>query len=65
VTIPSDAIKIFKPYALRLSPQPEIISDVDAEIIVIARFESPVSIRKIQVIGGGDEANYPKLLKVS
>ena len=65
VTIPSDAIQIFKPHALRMNPQPEIISDADAEIIVIARFESPVSIRKIQIIGGGDESNYPSLLKVN
>jgi hypothetical protein len=65
VTIPSDAIQIFKPHALRMTPQPEIISDADAEIIVIARFESPVSIRKIQIIGGGDESNYPSLLKVN
>lgn len=48
-----------------MTPQPEIISDADAEIIVIARFESPVSIRKIQIIGGGDESNYPSLLKVN
>ena len=64
VTQPSDAIGTFKPHALRFDNKPEIISDADSEIIVIARFESPVSIRKIQIIGGGDEINHPSVLKV-
>ena len=63
VTQPSQAISIFKPYALRLQDDIIITSDADEEIIVIARFTSPVHIRKIMVIGCGDESQHPSLLK--
>lgn len=63
VTKPTDAVGIFKPFAHRLSPLPELISDADAEIIVFARFTSPVHIRKLMVIGGGDESHHPAQLK--
>jgi hypothetical protein len=63
VTSPSDTIGIFKPHALRLSSSPSLMSDADAEIIVIARFISPVHIRKIMVIGGVNEDQHPSQLK--
>ena len=63
VTKPEDAVGIFKPFAHRLNPQPELISDADAEIIVVARFTSPVHIRKLMVIGGQEEGHHPATLK--
>jgi hypothetical protein len=63
VTKPSDVIGIFKPFALRLVDPLEVISDADAEIIVIARFTSPVHIRKLMVVGGGTDDNHPSELK--
>lgn len=63
VTTPSNTVGIFKPQALKFSPVPIIASDADEEIIVIARFESPVSVRKIMIIGGGEEANHPQSVK--
>lgn len=62
-TIPEHAVGIFKPHAHRLNEHPEIISDADAEIIVVARFTSPVHIRKIMVIGGGDGLQHPASLQ--
>jgi hypothetical protein len=49
VTNPAQAIGIFKPFAMRLTEQPSIISDADPEILVVAAFTSPVHIRKIMV----------------
>ena len=63
VTKPEDAVGIFKPFAHRLTPHPEIISDADAEVIVIARFTSPVHIRKLMVIGGQEDGHHPASLK--
>lgn len=63
VTSSSDTIGVFKPHALRLTPSPCLISDADAEIIVIARFISPVHIRKIMVIGGENQEQHPSRLK--
>jgi predicted DNA-binding protein with PD1-like motif len=63
VTKPQDAVGVFKPFARRLSPQPELISDADAEIIIVARFTSPVHIRKIMVIGGREEDHHPSVLR--
>lgn len=53
VTNRRDVVSVFKPYARRLS-DPVIFSDGDAEIMIIAQFISPVHIRRIMVIGGGD-----------
>lgn len=63
VTVPADAVGVFKPHALKLAEKPEIISDADGEIIVIARFTSPVHIRKLMVIGGGEEGQHPVELR--
>jgi len=63
VTQPQQALGIFKPYVLRLQDDPMIISDADEEILVLVRFTSPVHIRKIMIIGNGDESQHPSLLK--
>jgi hypothetical protein len=58
---------VFKPFVLRLADTPFINSDVDAEIIVIARFIAPVHPRKIMIIGGGGGSsaeNHPKRVKL-
>ena len=59
VTRTDHVLGIFKPYVLRLSENPVIISDADAEIIIIARFVSPVHIRKFMVIGNGENQHHP------
>lgn len=59
----SDVLGIFKPFAYRLNPEPNLISDVDEEMIIVAYFTSPVHVRKIMVIGGGDSAHHPSFLK--
>lgn len=62
VTNRGDAVSIFKPFVLRFS-EPTIFSDGDEEIMIICKFVSPVHIRKIMVIGGGEEAQHPSLMK--
>eukprot|EP01040_Poterioochromonas_malhamensis_P004993 gene4993-5354_t len=63
VTQPSDVIGIFKPHVLRLQEEPRLISDADAEIIIIARFTSPVSLRRLMIIGGGEEQHHPSQVR--
>eukprot|EP01039_Chlorochromonas_danica_P002466 gene2466-2701_t len=63
VTRPNDAIRIFKPHVHRLTETPEIISDADAEILVLLSFTSPVSVRKIMVIGGGNGPHHPSQMR--
>lgn len=63
VTRPDHAIGIFKPHARRLTSEPKLVSDADEEIIVIARFTSPVHIRKLIVIGGGEHGHHPASLR--
>lgn len=64
VTNQSDVVGIFKPFALRLNDVPTIYSDADEEVMIIARFISPVHIRKLCIIGGGDdESQHPDVLK--
>lgn len=63
VTQPNDVVGIFKPHVLRLQEEPKLISDADAEVIILARFTSPVSIRKIMVIGGSSEQHHPSSLR--
>ena len=63
-TRPDDAVGIFRPFVRRLLPIPVLISDADEEMIIVARFTSPVHIRKLMVIGGGDsEGQHPSKLK--
>lgn len=40
------------------------MSDSDEELLIKVFFVSPVHIRKIMVIGGGDEEQHPSHLKV-
>lgn len=63
VTRPERAIGIFKPFVLRLEEEPQIMSDADAEIIVIARFTSPVHVRRIMIVGGGDPVYHPSQMR--
>ena len=63
VTKPDDTIRVFKPHARKLSEEPIIVSDADAEILVLIRFTSPSHVRKIMVIGGMEEGNHPAHLK--
>lgn len=57
-------MSIFKPYALRLNPNPHLISDADEEIIICARFISPVSVRKIIIMGlTTDQPSHPQTCK--
>lgn len=63
VTRRGDVMAIFKPHALRLSGESVLMSDADGEVIITARFTSPVSVRKLMVIGGGDEDHHPAMLR--
>lgn len=63
-TRPGDTVGIFRPFVRRLEPAPVLISDADEEMLVIARFTSPVHIRKLMVIGGGDgDGQHPSHVK--
>jgi len=55
---------IFKPNVRRLEATPCLVSDSDEELLIKVFFVSPVHIRKIMVIGGGDEEQHPSHLKV-
>ena len=63
VTQPRNVLGVFKPFVLRMQEEPQIISDADSEIIVIARFTNPVSIRRIMIIGGGEDDNHPNVVR--
>ena len=63
VTNPRNVLGIFKPHVMRLNLEPSIKSDADEEIIVIARFVSPVHIRKIMIIGGDSAEEHPRYMK--
>jgi hypothetical protein len=58
-----NAMGVFKPYARRLEELPMIKSDIDEEIIVTIRFTSPCHMRKLMIIGGGEEESHPKTVK--
>ena len=65
VTKPEDCLGVFKPHALRMNPLPHLISDADEEIIIIARFVSPISLRKLIVMGhGSDTSCHPRTLRL-
>lgn len=63
VTRPGDVLGIFKPYVRRLEEEPSLISDADAELILLLTFTSPVSVRKIMVIGGGPAEQHPAQMR--
>jgi len=63
-TAPGDAAAIFKPHAKRLDAEPTLTSDGDEELMVKVAFSSPVHIRRIMVIGGGEVDEHPSHLKV-
>jgi hypothetical protein len=41
------------------------VSDSDEELLIKVFFTSPVHVRKIMVIGGGEEDHHPSHLKAS
>lgn len=55
-TVPGDTVGIFKPFERKMSADPHLISDTDREMIIVARFVSPVHIRRICIMGGVDAA---------
>ena len=59
----TDALGVFKPFARRLETNPQLISDADEELMIVAQFTSPVHIRKIMIIGGGENDKHPSQLK--
>jgi hypothetical protein len=63
VTRPQDTLGIMKPFVHRLSENPCLVSDADAEVIVLLTFVSPVSVRKIMVIGGGEGPDHPAQMR--
>lgn len=56
ITVPANTLAVFKPFARRLNPEPFVLSDADSEVIFICVFTSPVTVRKIMVIGAGEDA---------
>lgn len=54
---------IFKPYARRLTNDVVLVSDTDTDILLIAKFTSPVHIRKLMIIGDGNDDEHPTSLK--
>lgn len=55
----TSAVGVFKPFVRRLNQNPNLVSDADEEILVVARFTSPVHVRKLMVIGGGPSEHHP------
>ena len=63
VTNRADTIGIFKPHARRLDVEPKLVSDADQEIIIVVKFISPVNVRKMIVIGGGEPGQHPSSVR--
>jgi hypothetical protein len=63
VTRPRDVMGIFKPFVKRLETEPLLISDADDEMILTLRFTSPVTIRKLMIIGGTNPDQQPATLR--
>uniref|UniRef100_A0A7S2DSZ5 PITH domain-containing protein n=1 Tax=Octactis speculum TaxID=3111310 RepID=A0A7S2DSZ5_9STRA len=59
----ADGPGIFKPFAYRLEEEPCVKSDGDEELLIKLSFSSPVHIRRIMIIGGGDEEYHPSHMK--
>ena len=63
-TVPTDGAGIFKPHAFRLQAEPCLVSDSDEELLIKVSFTSPVNVRRIMIIGGGDVDRHPSRLAV-
>mmetsp|Transcript_5085 Transcript_5085/g.6447 ORF Transcript_5085/g.6447 Transcript_5085/m.6447 type:complete len:209 (+) Transcript_5085:18-644(+) len=61
---PCNAAGLFKPFVRRFDAEPFVLSDADEELLIKVTFVSPVHIRKIMVIGGGEEDQHPSSMKV-
>ena len=59
-----DAAGVLRPFARRLETDGSLVSDGDEELLVKVTFAAPVSLRRLMVIGGGDEAHHPSRVKV-
>jgi len=46
---------VLRPHERRLERRPWLASDADEELMLVLRFNSPVRVRKILVLGGGGE----------
>jgi len=61
----SDALAVFRPFVRRLETAGSLESDGDEELLVKVTFAAPVSLRRLMVIGGGDDdAHHPARVKV-
>lgn len=60
----STAAAVFRPFVRRLESQGSLRSDGDEEMLVKVTFSSPVSIRRVMVIGGGQPQHHPRHLRV-
>jgi hypothetical protein len=57
------AMSVFKPHARMIETEPKLVSDADEELIIVVPFTSPVHIRRLCVIGSGEEGSHPNYLK--
>eukprot|EP00310_Coccolithus_braarudii_P018621 CAMPEP_0183356770 /NCGR_PEP_ID=MMETSP0164_2-20130417/45182_1 /TAXON_ID=221442 /ORGANISM="Coccolithus pelagicus ssp braarudi, Strain PLY182g" /LENGTH=203 /DNA_ID=CAMNT_0025530261 /DNA_START=130 /DNA_END=738 /DNA_ORIENTATION=- len=60
----SDATKVLRPFVRRLETEGSLVSDGDEELLVKLTFLSPVSLRRLMVIGSGDPDTHPARVKV-
>ena len=64
VTLPDEAISVFRPFVRRLDESPAPLeSNCDEEMILVIPFTSPCHIRKLMIIGGGDNEQHPLTVK--
>lgn len=64
VTLPDEAISVLRPFVRRLDDLPAPLqSNCDEEMILVIPFTSPCHIRKLMIIGGGDDEQYPLTMK--
>ena len=54
---------VFKPHARRLEQSPALSSDADEQIIVKVQFATPVSVRKLMVVGAGPASGHPSSVR--
>ena len=54
-----DATKVLRPFVRRLETEGSLVSDGDEELLVKVTFVAPVSLRRLMVIGQGDQDTHP------
>lgn len=60
---PSAAPGVLRPHARRLEPEPVLVSEGDHELMIKIFFSSPVHVRRIMIIGSGDDGHHPAHMK--